>query len=335
MQVLRLMDQMSEFRLGRVMVLGSRGMVGSAVIRQLEKSLDVAEIIPVSREQVDLRDQRDTLAYMKKNKPDWVIVAAAKVGGIYANQRYPADFIYDNLAIELNAIQGAFESGVEKLIFLGSSCIYPKFAEQPIKETALLTNTLEATNEPYAIAKIAGIKLCESFNRQYGTDFRSLMPTNLFGPGDNYHPENSHVIPGLIRRFHEAKNHRNKYIDVWGTGRARREFLFVDDLASAVSHVMELSQDKMRAYDPLQNCSHINIGVGDDISIFELANMVKDTIGIDAELRFDLSQPDGTPRKLLDISRIKELGWCAETSLADGLRATYQSFVKTYKCKND
>lgn len=328
MQVLRLMDQMSEFRLGRVMVLGSRGMVGSAVIRQLEKLPDVAAIIPVSREQVDLLNQRDTLAYIEKNKPDWVIVAAAKVGGIHANHHYPADFIYENLAIELNAIQGAFKAGVEKIIFLGSSCIYPKFAEQPIKESALLTNALESTNEPYAIAKIAGIKLCESFNRQYGTDFRSLMPTNLFGPGDNYHPKNSHVIPGLIRRFHEAKSHKNNFIEVWGTGRARREFLFVDDLANAVSHVMRLPQETIKALDPLKNCSHINVGCGEDISIFELAHIIKETIGVDAELRFDHSQPDGTPRKLLDISRIKELGWRPETSLTEGLKATYQSFIK-------
>lgn len=316
---------MSEESLGRVMVLGSGGMVASAAIRLLEKTESVSEVIPVSREQVDFANQADTFAFIASKKPDWVVVAAAKVGGIHANNTYPADFIYQNLAIELNAIEGAYRAGVEKIIFLGSSCIYPKFADQPIKEEALLAGELEPTNEPYALAKIAGIKLCESYNRQHGTDYRSLMPTNLYGPGDNYHLVNSHVIPGLIRRIHEAKINGDESVEVWGTGRARREFLYVDDLASAIVHIMKSSKATIASVCS-ERISHLNVGSGVDVTISELASLISRIVGFDGELLFDRSRPDGTPRKLLDVSKVGSLGWQASTPLDRGLALAYESF---------
>ena len=309
----------------KVMVLGSRGMVGSAIVRQLTAQSRDVQVIPVSRDEVDLCNKEETLAFMKSWCPDRVILAAAKVGGISANNRYPKDFIFDNLAIELNVIDGAYQTGVERLIFLGSSCIYPKFSAQPISEESLLTGVLEATNEPYAIAKIAGIKLCESFNRQFGTDYRSLMPTNLYGPGDNYHPENSHVIPGLIKRFAVAKAMAADSVEVWGTGQARREFLFVDDLAEAVLYVMDLPHAVYAEItDPMS--SHINVGTGEDVTIAELAGIIGDIIGFQGEIIFDVSKPDGTPRKLLNADKIGSLGWSPRHNLMDGLRKTIEAF---------
>tara|TARA_E500000178_G_C17018969_1_gene754473 strand:- start:1828 stop:2781 length:954 start_codon:yes stop_codon:yes gene_type:complete len=316
---------MSEESLGRVMVLGSGGMVGSAVIRLLENTSGVSEIISVSREQVDLTNQHDTFALIASKKPDWVIIAAAKVGGIHANNTYPAEFIYKNLVLELNAIEGSYRAGVEKIIFLGSSCIYPKFTDQPIKEQELLNGQLEATNEPYAVAKIAGIKLCESYNRQYGTDYRSLMPTNLYGPGDDYHPLNSHVIPGLIRRFHEAKLNGDESVEVWGTGQARREFLYVDDLASAIVHIMRLSKATIDSVSS-ERISHLNVGSGVDVTISELAYLIRKEVGFGGELLFDRSRPDGTPRKLLDVSKLSSLGWGASTSLDKGVALAYDNY---------
>ena len=322
------MDPMNNLGLGKVMVLGSRGMVGSAIIRRLLEAGSVSDVIGVCRDGVDLTNQVDTFQFIASQKPDWIVVAAAKVGGIWANSTYPKDFIYDNLSIELNVIEGAYRAGVAKLIFLGSSCIYPKYAEQPITEEMLLSGILEATNEPYAIAKIAGIKLCESYNRQHGTDYRSLMPTNLYGPGDNYHPENSHVIPGLIRRFHEAKLAGADRVDVWGTGQVRREFLHVDDLASAVVQIMGLSKATIdEVITPM--CSHINVGSGSDVTISELALLIKDAVGFEGELVFDSSKPDGTPRKLLDVSKIRRLGWRSCISIREGLSDTYQMDLAT------
>ena len=316
---------MSDERLGKVMVLGSKGMVGSSLIRRLETTAGVSDIIPVSREQVNLANQNDTFAFIASKKPDWVVVAAAKVGGIHANNAYPAEFIYQNLVIELNAIEGSFRAGVEKIVFLGSSCIYPKFADQPIKEEALLTGGLESTNEPYAIAKIAGIKLCESYNRQYGTDYRSLMPTNLYGPGDNYHALNSHVIPGLIRRLHEAMLNGDETVEVWGTGQARREFLFVDDLSDAIIHIMGLRKSTVESVRG-GDVSHLNVGTGVDVSISELASLISRTVGYGGKLLFDSSRPDGTPRKLLDVSKLMALGWQSLTPLDKGVKAAYGSF---------
>lgn len=316
---------MSEVKLGRVMVLGSKGMVGSALIRGLKKMSGVSEIISVCREQLDLTNQRDTFTYIASKAPDCVIIAAAKVGGIHANSSNPKDFIYENLAIELNAIEASYRAGVEKLIFLGSSCIYPKFSTQPIREESLLTAALEPTNEPYAIAKIAGIKLCDAYNRQCGTDYRSLMPTNLYGPGDNFHPFNSHVIPGMIRRFHEAKLNNDKTVEVWGTGKVRREFLFVDDLVDAVLHIIRLEKTLIDAISSDEG-SHINVGTGSDITISELAILIKNRVGFGGDLHFDASKPDGTPRKLLDSSRLASTGWQAQTQLCKGLSITYDDF---------
>ena len=322
---LRLLAPMDSQRLGRVMVLGSRGMVGSAILRRLATSDGVVDVIPVSRDQVDLMDAVSTYQYIESEKPDWIVVAAAKVGGIYANNAYPRDFLFNNLAIEMNAIEGAYRAGVEKLIFLGSSCIYPKFAEQPIREESLLSGALESTNEAYAISKIAGIKLCESYNRQFDTDYRSLMPTNLYGPGDNYHPENSHVIPGLIRRFSEAKAQSANQVLVWGSGRARREFLHVDDLAEAVLHIMSLGKSELQAIvDP--RCSHINVGSGVDVTIAELASLISSLTGFEGNVCFDSSKPDGTPRKLTDVSKMKSLGWKPKYDLDEGLSQTIQEF---------
>jgi len=308
------------------MVLGSRGMVGSACIRELEKQSSVSEIIRVCRDQVDLGDQAATFQYIASERPDWVVVAAAKVGGIYANNNYPADFIYQNLAIQNHVIEGSLRANVENLIFLGSSCIYPKHCPQPIKEEYLLSGPLEPTNEPYALAKIAGIKMCESFNRQHGTDYRSIMPTNLYGAGDNYHPENSHVIPGLIRRFHEANETGVESVIVWGTGTARREFLFVDDLANAIVHVMQLSRTAINSVSDAR-LSHLNVGTGKEITIADLAYLIRDTVGFRGELVFDKTKPDGTPRKMLDVSKLRSLGWTAKTSLEKGISETYECFI--------
>ncbi len=310
----------------RVFVAGHRGMVGSAIVRQLEKK-NGYKIVTRNSEELDLSDQASVRAFFREEAVDQVYLAAAKVGGIHANNTYPADFIYDNLMIEANVIQAAHESGVQRLLFLGSSCIYPKFAEQPMKEEALLTGVLEPTNEPYAIAKIAGIKLCESYNRQHGRDYRSVMPTNLYGPNDNFHPENSHVIPALMRRFHEAAEEGASEVVVWGSGKPMREFLHVDDMAAACLHVMELDKQVYTKHtQPM--LSHINVGTGQDCTIRELAETMARVTGFEGKLTFDSSKPDGTPRKLMDVSRLNALGWTARTSLEQGLCDTYAWFLK-------
>lgn len=313
----------------KVYVAGHRGMVGSAIIRQLRKG-GRSEVVTRTRAELDLTDQHAVRAFFGAERPNYVYLAAAKVGGISANNSYPADFIYQNLIIETNVIEAAFRSGVQKLLFLGSSCIYPKFAPQPMGEDALLTGLLEPTNEPYAVAKIAGIKLCESFNRQYGErygiDYRSVMPTNLYGPGDNYHPENSHVIPALIRRFHEAKVADAPSVTIWGTGTAKREFLHVDDMAVASIHVMNLDKAIYDAHTRPMH-SHINVGFGEDIAIAELARIVGEVVGYRGEIVFDADKPDGAARKLMDSTLINKLGWRPGIHLADGLADTYQDFL--------
>lgn len=306
----------------RIFVAGHRGMAGSAIVRQLEKR-GCKHLITRTRAELDLVNQAAVAQFMRTEKPDVVILAAAKVGGIYANNSYPADFIHDNLVIECNVIHQAFMAGVRSLLFLGSSCIYPKMAPQPMAEEALLTGLLEPTNEPYAIAKIAGIKLCESYNRQHGTDYRSVMPTNLYGPNDNFHPENSHVLPALIRRFHEAKNHRAPEVLIWGSGTPRREFLHVDDMAEASLFVLELDQQTWQA-NTRPMLSHINVGSGVDITIAELATLVARVVGYTGTIRYDETKPDGAPRKLMDVSRLKQMGWQATRSLEEGVRDTYQ-----------
>lgn len=305
----------------RVFVAGHRGMVGSAIVRRLQ-ALGYSNILTAGRDELNLLDQAAVQAFFHANIIDQVYLAAAKVGGIRANNNYPADFIYQNLMIQANVIQAAHKVDVQKLLFLGSSCIYPKQAEQPMTEAALLTGILEPTNEPYAIAKIAGIKLCESYNRQYGRDYRSVMPTNLYGPHDNYHPENSHVIPALLRRFHEAVKRGDKEVVIWGSGAPMREFLHVDDMAAASVHVMELDRVLYQANtEPMH--SHVNVGTGVDCTIRELAETLVKVTGFTGLLSFDASKPDGTPRKLLDVSRLKTLGWQASISLEDGLRDAY------------
>jgi len=307
-------------------------MVGSAIVRRLS-SQGHANIVTRTRAELDLTDQAATRAFFETEKPDQVYLAAAKVGGIHANNTYPAEFIYDNLMVEANVIDAAFRCGVKKLLFLGSSCIYPKLAAQPMREDALLTGLLEATNEPYAIAKIAGIKLCESYNRQYGAshgvDYRSVMPTNLYGPGDNYHPENSHVIPALIRRFHEAKLSNASSVTIWGSGTPRREFLYVDDMAEASIHVMNLDAETYAA-NTQPMLSHINVGSGTDVSIHEAARLVAKAVGYKGDIVTDPSKPDGAPRKLMDSSRLNALGWTPTITLADGLALAYRDFQKTY-----
>ena len=299
-------------------------MVGNSIYRKLLQKSDV-EIITYSRKKLDLRDQEKTKKLIKKEKPDIVILAAAKVGGIYANDIYPAEFIYDNIMIQTNVIHGAFESEVEQLLFLGSSCIYPKHANQPITEDALLSGLLEPTNEPYAIAKISGIKLCESYNKQYGLDYRSLMPTNLYGQGDNFHDENSHVIPALIRRFHEASLQQKNEVTLWGTGNAKRDFLHVDDLAEAVLFVLDIPKSHFNKVFNKTN-SHINVGSGFEISISDLAKIISSIVGFSGNIKKDLTKPDGTPRKLLDISLLKNLGWKPNINLQAGLKETYKWF---------
>lgn len=307
-----------------IFVAGHNGMVGSAICRQLQDQ--GKPFVTRGRDELDLLNQADVCAFMRETKPDAVILAAAKVGGIHANNTYPAEFIYDNLTIQNNVIHQAYKHGVKKLLFLGSSCIYPKLAAQPMRESALLTGQLEPTNEPYAIAKIAGIKLCESYNRQYGVDFRSVMPTNLYGPGDNFHPENSHVLPALLRRFHDAKKDSLSEVEIWGTGSPKREFLHVDDMAAASLFVMELPRASYQA-NTHPHESHINVGTGTDISILELAKKVAETVGYQGKIATDPSKPDGTPRKLLDVSRLKTLGWSHSISLENGIKNTYEWFL--------
>ena len=314
----------------KIFISGHQGMVGSALVRLLEKK-DV-ELITRKRNELDLLNQQDVQSFFKNQKIEQVYLAAAKVGGIHANNTYPADFIYENLMIQANVIHSAFLSGVKRLLFLGSSCIYPKNANQPMKEEELLTGKLELTNEPYAIAKIAGIKMCESYNRQFGKshgiDYRSIMPTNLYGPKDNYHPENSHVIPGMIYRFHEAKIKNLKRVVIWGTGTPKREFLYVDDMAKASIHLMNIDK---KTYDEHTSfmCSHINVGSSKDLTIKELAETIKEVVDFKGEIYFDHTKPDGNPRKLLNSKRINNLGFKPETSLIKGLKKTYQEYIKS------
>ncbi len=300
-------------------------MVGSALLRKLDAQA-YQNIITQTHSQLDLTRQADVDNFFQSNQIDYMIIAAAKVGGIHANNTYPAEFIYHNLMIEANLINAAYQNGVEGLLFLGSSCIYPKFATQPMAESELLTGSLEPTNEPYAIAKIAGIKLCESYNRQYGTNYRSVMPTNLYGPNDNFNLENSHVIPALIRKFHEAKLNKAPSVSIWGSGNVRREFLYVDDMAEACFYVMQLDD---AIYSDLM-LSHLNIGTGVDISICELAELIKTVVEFDGEIVFDVSKPEGPPRKLLDTKRLTSLGWQPKFSFKNGLAATYQWYLENY-----
>ncbi|MFW0973280.1 GDP-L-fucose synthase [Leclercia pneumoniae] len=309
----------------RIYVAGHRGMVGSAICRQLLQQ-DNVELVVRTHEQLDLTSQSDVTEFFAEEKIDQVYLAAAKVGGIHANNTFPAEFIYQNLMIECNIIHAAHMMGINKLLFLGSSCIYPKYAEQPMQESTLLTGVLEATNEPYAVAKIAGIKLCESYNRQYGRDYRSVMPTNLYGVNDNFHPQNSHVIPALMRRFHEAKESGATEVVVWGTGTPMREFLYVDDMAAASIHVMNL--DEKTYQDNTQPMlSHINVGTGVDCTIREMAETMAAVVGFHGKVVFDTSKPDGTPRKLMDVTRLQNLGWQYSFSLHDGLALTYKWFL--------
>ena len=317
----------------KIYVAGHRGMVGSAIIRNLQAK-GYTKIITKRHDELDLTNQAQVAEFFSKEKPNQVYLAAAKVGGIHANNTFPAEFIYQNLMIEANVIHQAFTSGVKKLLFLGSSCIYPKLAPQPMNEGALLTGTLEPTNEPYAIAKIAGIKLCESYNRQYGQlygiDYRSVMPTNLYGPGDNYHPENSHVIPALIRRFHESKLINAPEVIIWGTGTPRREFLYVDDMAAASIFVMELDKNIYDQHTESMQ-SHINVGFGSDVSIADLASRIATIIGYTGNITFDSSKLDGAPTKWMNSSKLNNLGWKAHTSLDSGLKIAYEHFVLSQK----
>lgn len=310
----------------RVFVAGHRGMVGSAIVRKLAQDSSV-DIITRSRDELDLANQAQVQQFFAETPIDQVYLAAAKVGGIYANSTYPAEFIYQNLMIEANVINAAHQNNVQQLLFLGSSCIYPKHAEQPMREYALLTDVLEATNEPYAIAKIAGIKLCESYNRQYGRNYRSVMPTNLYGINDNFHAENSHVIPALISRFHNAKLAGAPFVEVWGTGRPLREFLYVDDMADACVFVMNLSAEAYQK-ETHPALSHINIGFGRDCSISELVNIIATVVDYQGGIEWDVSKPDGAPRKLLDVSRLERLGWKSAISLREGLEKTYSWFLR-------
>ncbi len=305
----------------KVFVAGANGMVGRSIVKHLNTVEDTFILQP-SSEALDLRNQRDVVNFFQDNEITSVYFAAARVGGIHANNTFPAEFIYDNLIMIANVIHAAHQANVPKLLFLGSSCIYPKYAPQPMSEDALMTGVLEPTNEPYAIAKIAGIKLCESYNRQYGRDYRSVMPTNLYGPFDNFHPENSHVVPALLRRFHEAKSNGSDSVAIWGSGNAKREFLYVDDMASASVFLMNLSKEKYQANTDPQ-LSHLNIGIGDDCSIRELAETISNVVGYKGAIVYDDSKPDGPPRKLLETSKVKSLGWVSSTSLKEGLAQTY------------
>jgi len=309
----------------RIYIAGHRGLVGSAIVRQLE-SRGFTNLLIRTHKELDLTNQAQVQTFFKQEKPDYVILAAAKVGGIHANNTYPADFIYQNMMIEANVINSAYENKVKRLLFLGSTCIYPKAVEQPMREDALLTGVLEPTNEPYALAKIAGIKLCESYNRQHGTDFRSVMPTNLYGVNDNFHPKNSHVIPALMRRFHEAKINNSKEAFVWGTGSAMREFLYVDDMAEASLFVLELDE-KIYQVNTKSMLSHINVGTGKDVTIREMAETMKEVVGFKGNLTFDTTKPDGSPRKLIDVSRLSNMGWKYSIDLEGGLKKTYKWYL--------
>lgn len=319
----------------KIYVAGHRGMVGSAIVRQLlARGHKPEQIVGRTHAELDLTDQAAVRAFFAAEKPDQVYLAAARVGGIHANNTYPAEFIYDNLMVQANVIDAAFRHEVKKLLFLGSSCIYPKLASQPMSENALLTGFLEPTNEPYAVAKIAGIKICESYNRQYGkdygVDYRSVMPTNLYGPGDNYHPKNSHVIPALIRRFHEAKVAQAPSVAIWGSGKPYREFLFVDDMAAASVHVMNLDKNKYDQYTtPMQ--SHINVGYGTDVTIAQVAQTIGNVVGYAGEIVFDATKPDGAPRKLMDSTLLKNLGWQAQVDLQTGLKLAYADFLNHHR----
>lgn len=315
----------------RIYVAGHHGLVGSALIRALTKR-GYTDIITRAHSELELTNQAEVRAFFASKQIDEVYLAAARVGGIHANNTYPAEFIYDNMMVQANVIHEAWRSGIKRLLFLGSSCIYPRLAEQPIKEEYLMTGALEPTNEPYAMAKIAGIKMCESYNRQYGTDYRCVMPTNLYGPGDNYHPENSHVIPALIRRFHEAKISNAEKVVIWGTGTPRREFLYVDDMADASVHVMELDR---ATYDACTTptLSHINVGAGKDVTIGEVAEMIKNVIDYQGKIEFDTEKPDGTPRKLMDSTKLTSLGWSPRVPLLEGIIETCNDFAATTEDK--
>lgn len=315
--------------MNKIFVAGHGGMVGGAILRRLQ-SEGKAELITRSHSELELLDQAAVRAFMQAERPNIVILAAAKVGGIHANNTYPADFIYENLMVECNVIHQAFEAGVEKLLLLGSSCIYPRGVPQPMREEALMTGVLEPTNEPYAVAKIAGIKLCESYNRQHGVDYRSVMPTNLYGPGDNYHPENSHVLPALIRRFHEAAQTNQASVTIWGTGSPKREFLHVDDMAEASLFVLDLPKTQYEA-NTQPMLSHINVGSGEDIAILDVAKLVARITGFQGEILTDPSKPDGTPRKLMDVSRLASMGWAASIGLEEGVKGAYQWFLENYE----
>jgi len=310
----------------RIFVAGHRGLVGSAILGRLEKE-GYSGILTRTRSQLDLTDQKATGAFFERERPEYVFLAAAKVGGILANSTYPAEFIFENLMVQCNVIHSAYLAGVKRLLFLGSSCIYPRLAPQPMKEEHLLSGKLEPTNEPYAVAKIAGIKMCEAYNRQYGTRFISVMPTNLYGPNDNFDLENSHVLPALIRKFHEAKERRAKEVVVWGTGTPKREFLHVDDMAAACVFLMSFSEEEYRALAVRYPSLLFNVGAGKDVTIRELAETVREVVGFEGALRFDTDKPDGTPRKLLDVSRLGELGWHAQIGLRDGIESTYRWFL--------
>jgi GDP-L-fucose synthase len=311
----------------KIYIAGHRGLVGSAIVRQLE-SRGFSNLLMRTHKELDLTNQAAVQAFFTQEKPDYVILAAGKVGGIHANNTYPADFIYQNIMIEANVINSAYENKVKRLLFLGSTCIYPRAVEQPMREDAILTNVLEPTNEPYALSKIAGIKLCESYNRQHGTDFRSVMPTNLYGINDNFHPENSHVIPALMRRFHEAKINNDKEVSVWGTGNAMREFLYVDDMARASLFVLELDGETYQA-NTKSMLSHINVGTGKDVTIREMAETMKKVVGFKGKLNFDTTKPDGAPRKLIDVSRLSNMGWEYSVGLKDGLSKTYKWYLES------
>jgi GDP-L-fucose synthase len=311
----------------KIYIAGHRGLVGSAIVRQLELR-GFTNLLMRTHKELDLTNQAQVQSFFTQEKPDYLVLAAGKVGGIHANNTYPADFIYQNMMIEVNVINSAYESKVKRLLFLGSTCIYPKAVEQPMREDALLTDVLESTNEPYALAKIAGIKLCESYNRQHDTDFRSLMPTNLYGINDNFHPENSHVIPALMRRFHQAKVNNDPEVVVWGSGKAMREFLYVDDMAQASLFVLELNEQTYKA-NTQPMLSHINVGTGKDITIREMAETMKEVVGYKGKLIFDTTKPDGAPRKLIDVTRLKNMGWEYSVDLRDGLERTYEWYVKS------
>ncbi len=312
----------------KIYIAGHRGLVGSAIVRQL-KIKGYSNFVFRTHKELDLSNQLQVQEFFAQKKPEYVFLAAAKVGGIHANNTYPAEFIYDNLMVEANMIDASYRNDVKRVMFLGSSCIYPRAVKQPMPEDALLTDLLEPTNEPYAVAKIAGIKICESYNRQYGTDYRSVMPTNLYGIGDNFHPENSHVIPALMRRFHEAKMNNDNKVVVWGSGKPMREFMHVDDMASACVYIMML--DKATYDENTQPMlSHINVGIGEDCTIKEMAEIMKKVVGFKGELKFDTTKPDGSPKKLMDVSKINSMGWKATISLEDGLSSTYQWYKENY-----